>query len=281
MFGFGPRYATSDAVTLKKETVLKKVDRRFVELEVRVTRAAHDLSQTSGLFCSPRVIACDSAAGIIELERIKGVVTLGQFLAKKPDNIIILRRVGRALAHIHRHLQVSPDLRLPVASKWWAPDSDVVLMHGDFNTVNVGYKEDADVIVVWDWASAPSLGKRCTVGPRYLELAHFIHSLVAQQANFLQSIRHVRRRTNAFLKGYKDGVEQDVDLCILADFLVRFSLALLPIHTRRKSLVKRLYYTSIYLAGHVVFLLLARKWRQAGQFSAGKRTIFRNGARNV
>ena len=97
MFGFGPRYATSDAVTLKKETVLKKVDRRFVELEARVTQAAHDLAQTSGLFCSPRVIAYDSATGIIEFEHINGFITLGQFLVEKPDNIIILRRVGREI----------------------------------------------------------------------------------------------------------------------------------------------------------------------------------------
>ncbi len=281
MFGFGPRYATSDAVTFKKDTVLKKVDPRFMEVEVKITQAAYDLARTSGLFYVPQIIRYDRSSGVIEFERVCGYITLGQLLARTDGDLEIIRRVGRVLAHIHDHLNMPPDLRHPVGSKWLSIDGDVVPMHGDFNTVNVGYKEDTDVIVVLDWASAPSLGARCTTGPRYLELAHFIYSLLIQQANFLKSIGQLRRRTNAFLEGYQAESGQRIDLSILAEFLISFSIALFPVHTKHKNLLKRLYYTGICSVGYIIFKSLAKQWRQAGQFTAGKRASFHDRVRNV
>lgn len=262
MFGFGPRYARSNAVTLEENTVLKKVDPRFVEIEVKITQAARDLSRTSGLFCVPEIIRYDRSSGLIKFERVEGYITVGQLLARTDDNLEVIRRVGTVLATIHNYLHLTSDLHYAVPSEWLNIGGDVVPMHGDFNTVNVGYKEDTDVIVVLDWASASSLGARCTVGPRYLELAHFIYSLLIQQANFLKSIRQLHRRTNAFLEGYQAGSGQKIDLCILADFLVRFSLALFPVHIKHKNLLKRLYYTGICSVGHIIFKSLAREWHQ-------------------
>lgn len=281
MFGFGPRYATSEAVTLKKDTVLKKVDPRFMEVEVKITQAAYDLARTSGLFCVPKIIRYERSSGLIEFERIKGYMTVGQLLARMDDNLEVIRRAGTVLAHIHDHLRVSPDLRLPVASKWLAPDGDVVPIHGDFNTVNVGYKRETNVIVVLDWASATSLGARCTTGPRYIGLAHFIYSLLIQQANFLKSIGQLRRRTNAFLEGYQTESGKRIDLSILADFLLHFSIVLFPTHTKHKNLLKRLYYTGICSVGHMIFKSLARQWHRTGQFTAGEKSIFHDEARNV
>jgi len=262
MFGFGPRYATSDAVTLEKDTVLKKVDPRFVDIEVRVTQAARELACRSTLFCVPQIIRYNRSSGVIEFERIHGFITLGQFLAKKPDNIIIIRRVGKVLAHIHNHLCVPPDIRQPADSRWISIDGDVVPMHGDFNTVNVGYKEDTNAIVVLDWTSPASLGPRSTVGPRYLELAHFIYSLCIHQANFLKSLRLLRRRANAFLEGYEAELGRQIDLSILADFLLRISLVFFPVHDEHKNVLKRLYYTGICSVGHIMFKTLSREWRQ-------------------
>lgn len=262
MFGFGHRYATSETVTLKKYTVLKKVDRPFAETEVQITQAAHDLAQMSNLFCVPQIIEYDRDSGVIEFERIQGFITIGQFLAKKPDNITILRRVGKVLAHIHDRLCIPLDVCRLADARWLSIGGDVVPMHGDFNTINVGYKKDSDAIVVLDWASPTSLGPRSTVGPRYLELAHFIYSLCIHQANFLKSLRLLRQRANAFLEGYEAELGRQIDLSIISDFLLRISFVSFPVHDEYKNVLKRLYYTGICSVGHVMFKALSREWQQ-------------------
>jgi len=262
MFGFGSRYATSEAVRLQKYTVLKKVNPRLGEIEIKVTQAARDIARTSGLFYVPQIIEYDRDSGIIEFERIHGFITVGQFLAKNPDNITILRRVGKVLAHIHNYLSVPPDVRQLTDARWLNINGDVVPMHGDFNTVNVGYKEDTDVIVVLDWASPASLGLGRTLGPRHLELAHFIYSLCIHQANFLKSLYLLRRRANAFLEGYEAELGQPIDLSKIADFLLRISLVFCPVHDKDKNVLKRLYFGGIRSVGRIMFKSLSREWRQ-------------------
>lgn len=256
MFGFGTRYATSDAVTLKKDTVLKKVDPRFVETEVRVTQVAYDLARTSGLFCVPQVIGYDLRTGLIEFERVNGFITLGEFLAKKPNNTIILRRVGKVLAHIHKHLQVPSDLCLCVASQWLNPNSDVVPLHGDFNTINVGYKKDADVIVVWDWASDPILGARITMGPRYFDLAHFLRSMLVHQPSTFKAIRRFTRRMNLLIDGYHEETGESIDLHTLRGVLLDITTFRMREQFRRKSFFSALSNLMWYL----IFRKLTKEW---------------------
>ena len=269
MFGFGPRYATSVNVTLNTDTIVKKVDPLLMEIEVGVSQAAYDLAQTSNLFSVPRIIRYDHKSGTIEYERISRFITLGQLLVKRPNNIEILQKAGKVLANIHSHLEIPSDLRRRVNSEWLNIDSDVVPLHGDFNTVNVGCKEDTNDIIVLDWTSTRRLGPRSTEGPRYLEISHFIYSLLIQQASFLKSIRHLRQRTNAFLEGYQSESGKRIDLCILANFLLHLSIVLLPI--QHENLLKRLYYTGIRFVGHIIFKIMVRQWRRTGQFTGGKK----------
>ncbi|MHC4294829.1 MAG: BUD32 family EKC/KEOPS complex subunit, partial [Planctomycetota bacterium] len=178
MFGsFGPRYLHSDAITFTPTSVLKKVEPHLAVLEAEVARAAHNLGQDCALFTTPRVIRYDSSAGIIEFERIEGLVTIGQLLEKEGDGSGILRRIGEILAVIHQHLYLPPYLRRPAGKRWKDRVGEAVALHGDFNTMNVAYNPASDSVVLLDWASARVLGERITVGPRYLDIAQFLRSL--------------------------------------------------------------------------------------------------------
>ncbi|MCP4613227.1 MAG: hypothetical protein GY845_31435 [Planctomycetes bacterium] len=259
---FGPRYARPDTVTFGKDTVQKRVDNDLVKIEVRVTQAACELARMSSLFHVPRIVEYDLKTGTIVFERIAGYITIGQLLARPGDHHNIIWRIGRVLAHINGRLQLPANLRLPVASQWLRSDSAVVVMHGDFNTINVGYKEDSDTIVVLDWASAPILGPRSTIGPMHLDIAHFIYSLLMHQANFVQAIRHSHRRIELFLDGYQTELGREIDRSILADFLLHISASRHPERIGRKGLLGLFYYGGLATLSHVFFYNLARGWRK-------------------
>lgn len=262
MFGFGPKYATSDAVTLKKDTVLKKVDPRFVETEVRVTRAAYDLARTTNLFYVPQIIRYDRNSGLIEFERIKGLLTIRQLLAKKPDDIEILRRVGKALAYVHTNLELPGSLSHHTSLNWECSSEDIVPLHGDFTLTNITYKKDDDLIVILDWASAPALRSRIILGSRYFDVAHFLYNLVVQHQNVFFAGKHFRYWAHAFLEGYEGDHEIPIDCHILYDYLFRISALHLqlgvlfpwPVHW------KYLYYATRRALGHVILMNLTKEW---------------------
>jgi len=256
MFGFGPRYATSEAVTLNKDTVVKKVDPLLMEIEVGVTQAARELARTSGLFCVPQIIRYDHRSGVIEFERIEGYITLRQLLSRTDDNLEVIRRVGTVLAHIHGHLRVPHDLRFGVLSQCLSTGGDVVPIHGDFNTINVGYKRETNVIVVLDWASAPILDKRVTMGPRYFDLAHFLRSLLVHQSSTLEAIRRFNCRANMFIESYQKETAKVIDLHTLRGVLLYITGFRIKQQLRRKSFLSAISNVMWY----VLLRNLTREW---------------------
>lgn len=233
---FGPRYACSDAVTFKKDTVLKKVDSRFAGIEVGVTQAAHELGQVSGLFYVPEIVGYDKTTGVIEFERISRYITLGQLLARTDDNLAVIQKIGMVLACIHEHLELPADLQFRIGKEWLTCDDDIVPMHGDFNTVNVGCNEQDGKIVIVDWARAPILPSVSTVGPFYWDLAAFLNSLLAHQANFVKAVRLFQYRRQVFLDGYMDNSQRDMDTQVLKTTLLRISAeSVRSVLSRRKG----------------------------------------------
>ena len=271
MFGrFGPRYATSRNVTFQEDTVLKTVDPRFAEVEVRVTQAAYDLARKSELFNVPRILSYDLTAGVIEFERVMEYVTLGHLIARTPGNLEVIQRIGKALACIHTQLQLPSCLRIPVDAKWMTSDDDMVPIHGDFNTINVGLDENTNAVTVMDWASASGLDRKHTVGPVYLDLAHFVYSLFIHQASHINAMMSLKQRTNVFLDVYQSESGRKIDLSVLADFLLRLNEVLAPGLTERRGVLRCLYYSSICSVGDIVFDGLARQWRKDGKSSKAR-----------
>ena len=248
----------SQAVEFKETTVVKKVDPALVAIEAEVTQAAHELSENCNLFYCPRVLDCNPQSGTFDLERIEGIVPLADYFDTAGAGIRIIGKVGRALACVHSRLEVPDKAVRPVPSDWQGPDKDCVALHGDFNLINICYKEDTDQIVILDWATGPALKFTGNYGPRYLDLAYFIRSLLLQQRRFRQAAGLFHRRTNAFLQAYQDELGRPINLDVLSGFLSRVNIAILRKQWRRKMMVS----LAQTLFGQVIIRNLAGQWRQ-------------------
>ena len=250
--------ALSKNVLFQETTIIKKVDPKHVAMEAEVTQAAHRLSQTCNLFYSPRVLDFDRQNGILKLERLEGIVPLKECLGQSDDGVRLIRKVGKALAFVHSRLDIPRDAARLVPRNWRGPKDDSVTIHGDFNMVNVCYKKDSDSVTILDWATAPALPFVGTVGPRQLDLAHFVRSLLLQQKKFFRAMWFFSRRVDVFLNAYLGELGKPIDLNLLGDFLSRLNLAILRKQWRRKMVLS----LAQTLVGHIIFRNLAKQWRR-------------------
>ena len=268
MFGhFGPNYSCSEAVTFRGACVRKRVDPHLAAPEAEITQAAHDLGRCSGQFEAPRVLGCNPTTGVIEFDRVHGLLTVGQVLRERPGDVGILHRIGHILAHIHTNLKIHPRLRHTAPLLWPASQRDTVTVHGDFNTINVACRAGGESIVLLDWASARALGPRITVGPRYVDLAQFLRSLVVHQANPLRAVRLFRRRAKAFLDGYEQTLGRRLDGRVVRDTLLRISTTHLRESLRGQRCCRRLSRAAVGLLGHAVLCSASKAWIYGRQTS--------------
>ena len=148
MLGFGPRYAKSPNVYVDTEQVVKKIPLPYFDRELRLTELGHSLGHQYGLFRVPSILSWDRHAGVVVFERIADLTTVGQHLAKYPQDCSLIERAGRALSCIHQHLGVPDALRRLASPKWLISPTEIVPIHGDFNTMNVGHMRQTDQLVI-------------------------------------------------------------------------------------------------------------------------------------
>lgn len=246
MFGSRLSRKSSAIVEMTATTVRKRVDQRFLAIEAEVARAAAALGRASGMFYAPRVLNCNVADQLLEIERIPGVTSLSQLLAEQPGRLDILQRAGKALAYIHRDLEVPPEYRIRLEPHLLAAGNEVCL-HGDYNTLNVGYKHADDMLVIWDWASSPILDRRITVGPRCFDLAHFLRSLLVHQPAVSEASRLFRLRANAFLIGYRQVGAWPIAPSVLRQSVMTLVKFRMRQQVRRGSLLSALTNIRYYL----------------------------------
>jgi SAM-dependent methyltransferase len=258
---FGPAYARSDAVTLCGKSIRKQVAPSLTAVQVEMTRRARRLGRQSGLFGVPRVLGCEERTGRVELERLDGLVTLGGMIDRTGDGLDLLRQAGRALAYVHQHLKVPPDLR-KAARLGPAGNGAMVGIHGDFNTVNVCYRPGKGDIVILDWACAQPFGPGSTVGSRYLDLSLMLRSLVIHLANVPRAIRRFRPRASALLAGYQEQWQRRLDLGRLGQTLLYVSSLYLRLPTTSNVFWKKWLYGLAALAAHLTFRRAAAQWRR-------------------
>jgi len=241
--------------------VIKKTDPLLGEIEAEITDLGRSLGESSGLFCVPKVLDVDRENGILRFERIEGFRTLGELLARNGSDDEIVDQAGRCLGCIHEHLALRSSLvRGPDGAVRDSGEPHVPL-HGDYNTVNVGYCPRRDRIAILDWASAPVFGKRITVGPRYLDLVSFLRSLLVHQAGFSRAVRAFGRRMEAFLKGYQSESRAPLDGKLLGDFLADVSSAHMRKSLAGSPILSRAYHRALGVPAHLVLTSSAVRWR--------------------
>jgi len=261
---FGPRYGRSPAVMLSGNLVRKRTDPSLCETEAQMTRLAHALGLDTGAFRSPWVLRSDLSAGIIELEHLPELRTIGQVIREQEDCLELMYRVGGVLAIIHGHLDVPPAFRRPVRLPCHLPRHPAAAIHGDFNTMNVCC-DASGAIVVLDWACAKPFGAGSTIGPRYLDLATFLRSLAVHQASLLCAMRHYRDRAMALIEGYHGQWGRSLDLSVLGQFLLAVNSILRRHPASCGDLWQNVPYHLAGIVAHRLFAGIARSWQKGGR----------------
>jgi tRNA A-37 threonylcarbamoyl transferase component Bud32 len=198
---------------LRDHTVVKHDSSANAAIEFLKTLQARAIADRTGLFRVPAIIAHDTAAGWIEFERISDATSLQRTLATidKRKAAVIMRRVARALAAIHRS-QTDPYIaRSPANDNTLADHPAWNFVHGDFCVTNVLYSTAHDELVLIDWSSAPWLEKTYVYGPPHIDLAVMVISLFLRRPFEADRIPAPAVMMREFLRSYCNDAESKFD----------------------------------------------------------------------
>lgn len=187
------------------EIIRKTGEPDSLAIEVAKTSKAFDIGKDCRLFYVPKVVNFDAKAGVLELERLHGMVTLLDMAARKDHRLFeLLKKVGQALAAIHEKLVLPEEMKHKLPTQWMASPGDNVFIHGDFAGFNLCYDESSDRLVILDWSSAPLLGNVATYGSRFFDIIWFVIFLFYGAPRRCLLNWDATAMANAFLAGYAE-----------------------------------------------------------------------------
>jgi tRNA A-37 threonylcarbamoyl transferase component Bud32 len=194
----------------KKIQVIGSIGRKIVppnsfSIELEKTKQASRIGEQTGLFYVPRIKGFNEKENTIDYEYLDGLCTVQQLAIGNSSRLIeVFTRIGAALAAIHDHLVLPPQMKKELPDKWMHPEKDNVFIHGDFTLLNVCFHEATNRIVILDWSAAPFIGAQHTFGSRYFDITWFIYHTF----HFLPAGAIIRWRAknmaDAFIKGYAE-----------------------------------------------------------------------------
>jgi len=174
----------------------------LLAVEAIKTQRAGEIGRSSGLFYVPKVISFDARAGVLEFERLRGLVTLFDLAVKKDPRLFeLLEKTGRALAAIHRQLVLPDEVKHELPVEWMGPADENVFIHGDFVCINVCFHEPSGQLVILDWSAAPIMGRTPTFGSRFFDILWFASSLFHGAPSKSVLSWDAEKMTSAFLTG--------------------------------------------------------------------------------
>jgi tRNA A-37 threonylcarbamoyl transferase component Bud32 len=175
----------------------------LLAVEATKTRLAHAIGKESGLFYVPKVLSFDAQAGVLELERIDGLVTIFELATRKDARLYeLLGRAGRALALVHEKLVLPDEMKYEMPPEWIDDSGRNVFIHGDLAVCNLLFHEESDKVVILDWSAAPVLGRTPTYGSRLFDVAWFINSIFLCRPRQLFLSWDAPGMADAFFGGY-------------------------------------------------------------------------------
>jgi tRNA A-37 threonylcarbamoyl transferase component Bud32 len=156
----------------------KTGDAELLAVEAAKASRALEIGKDSGLFSVPKVVKLDAEAGVLEFERLNGLVTLLDLAVRKDRRLDeLLEKAGRALAAVHAKLALPEEMKHDLPAEWMNCRDDNVFIHGDFACINVCFHEASDELVILDFSAAPTVGRTATFGSRYFDILLFVSSL--------------------------------------------------------------------------------------------------------
>ena len=183
----------------------------LLAVEAAKSRHARQIGQESGLFYVPKVISFDAAAGVLEFERLEGLITLFDLGARQDERVFgLLRKAGQALAVVHQNLVLPDEMKYELPAEWMDRVDENVFIHGDFAGFNLCFSKSSEQLVILDWSTAPLLGRVATYGSRFFDIVWFVIYIFYGAPRGCLLSWDAQRMANAFLSGYSEHFPQTV-----------------------------------------------------------------------
>ena len=174
-------------------------------IEAAKSSIAFDIGKDCGLFYVPKVVNFDIKAGVLEFERLNGLIPLLDMAAHKDERLLeLLKKTGQALAAIHEKLVLPEQMKHELPAEWMACPGENVFIHGDFAGFNLCFDESSDRLVILDWNSAPLLGNVVTYGSRFFDIIWFVIFIFYGAPRRCLFNWDAPDMANAFLAGYAE-----------------------------------------------------------------------------
>jgi hypothetical protein len=187
------------------EIVRKTGEPAVLAIEAAKASRAFEIGKDYGLFYVPKVVNFDAKAGVLEFERLDGLVKLFDMAARKDPRLFeLLKNAGRALSVIHEKLVLPENMKHELPAEWIACSGENVFIHGDFAGFNLCFDESAGRLVILDWSSAPLLGNIATYGSRFFDLIWFVIFLFYGAPRRCLFNWDAPAMADAFLAGYAE-----------------------------------------------------------------------------
>ncbi|MBN2592791.1 MAG: phosphotransferase [Sedimentisphaerales bacterium] len=173
--------------------------------EAAKTAKAYEIGRDCGLFYVPKIINFNAKAGVLEFERLDGIITLLDMAARQDQRLFeLLKKTGQALAVIHENLILPAQMKHELPAEWVACSGDNVFIHGDFAGFNLCFDESTGRLVILDWSSAPLLRNVATYGSRFFDIIWFVIFIFYGAPRLCLFNWDAPAMANAFLAGYAE-----------------------------------------------------------------------------
>jgi tRNA A-37 threonylcarbamoyl transferase component Bud32 len=243
----------------------KTADARILAVEAVKASRALEIGKDSGLFRVPKVVKFDSGTGVLEFEKLSGLVTLLDLAVRKDPRLpALLEKAGQALAVVHEKLILPEEMKCEMPPEWMGPSGENVFIHGDFACINVCFHEPTGELVIVDWSAAPSVGRTPTFGSRYFDVLLFISSLfhAAPWRRILSW--DGKEMACAFLRGYRSAAPQ-ITLSKLRNYaskIGRLQRKNISAMARRRGPLRAIGYVGCQMLMHARLYLFLRSRKE-------------------
>jgi aminoglycoside phosphotransferase (APT) family kinase protein len=227
------------------EIIRKTGEPGAMAIEAAKASKAFDIGKDCGLFYVPKVVNFNAKTGVLEFERLNGMVTLLDMAARKDERLFeLLKKAGQALAVVHEKLVLPREMKQELPAEWMACPSENVFIHGDFAGFNLCFDESSGRLVILDWSSAPLLGRNITYGSRFFDIIWLVIFIFYGAPRRCLFNWDAQGMANAFLSGYAESRPEIIQR-LSGDF---------------KPLMRRYYRKTVW------YLAKQRSWYKAARY---------------
>jgi hypothetical protein len=163
-------------ITINNNIVTKNGDPVTMRVEVAKLTRAYEIAERCFLFQVPKILDYNESTGHVKFEFIPDLQNLRNAITSEEMSKPLMKKIGAALAVIHKDLTLPKDMILPLPQAYTIEGTEVFL-HGDYGLANIYLTPSNGRIVILDWQAVRKLEVPATYGSRYFDLMCFVYNL--------------------------------------------------------------------------------------------------------